>query len=427
MKIAFVTQPWDIIVPAFGGSTSIPIIAYQLAARLAKRHAVTLYGRQDARQPLMEQDDLGITYRRISLKKEDLLLKPFKFLDRIAGRRLANRPLFNAGFYYQGYARQIAQELGRSKYDIIHVYNFSQFAPIMRRYNPDSKIVLHMHCEWLTQLDAGQIAQRLEAVDLILGCSPHITGKIQARFPQYAARARTLFNGVDTRNFTGNTTPDKAAPRTILFSGRISPEKGIHVLLDAFTRIARTFPRVRLVLVGMAAAAPLRFIVGLSDEKPVQELQRFYTGEPYLAQLQRRIPPELQDRVFFAGFTPHAEVARYYRQADILVNPSLSEAFGMSLIEAMSAGLPVVATRAGGMVDIVVDGQTGFLVPPDDATALAQAVLALLQDDNLRRAMGQTGRERAVACFDWDIIAENLDAFYQTLAAPDGRPLYPVA
>lgn len=91
----------------------------------------------------------------------------------------------------------------------------------------------------------------------------------------------------------------------------------------------------------------------------------------------------------------------------------------MPIIEAMAMGVPVVATRCGGIPEIVVDGETGFLVERGDSTALAQAILRLLSDEDLRKSMGKAARKRAVELFAWEKIAANLLNYYKKIC--EGR------
>ena len=110
----------------------------------------------------------------------------------------------------------------------------------------------------------------------------------------------------------------------------------------------------------------------------------------------------------------HGDVARFYRSATLLVNPSLSEAFGMSVIEAMAGGLPVVTTRVGGMTEVVAGGNVGRLVPPNDADALAATLVELLADRDAHTAMRAAGPAHA-ARYDWDAVTATLAGHYARL------------
>jgi len=127
------------------------------------------------------------------------------------------------------------------------------------------------------------------------------------------------------------------------------------------------------------------------------------------------VPEHLKNRVNFLGGMGQSELVKHYRNTAVLVNPSYSESFGMSLVEAMACEKPVVATRAGGMVEIVGDGRAGRLVDRGDVPALADAIVGLLADDGLRARMGQAGRLDVIDRFSWPQVAKRLIAHYEAL------------
>ena len=377
-----------------------------------------MYGKREQDRPIVECDDEGIMYRRVSIDREEVLLKPVRLLDRLGAFRDSKRPFFASKAYFPWYAYQIARDLKEQQPDIIHIMNFSQYVPLMRRMHANAKFVLHMECEWLSQLDKSMISSRLEQIDLVIGCSDYITNKIRTRFPEHASRCQTVFNGVDLTQFTGKNgtgTVQQNGAKHLLFSGRISPEKGVHVLLDAFQQVAKQCPDTQLELLGAVGIVPMKFIVNLSDEDSVRSLARFYEGDDYLTQLKAKLSPDVSSKVSFAGFVPHSHLVDNYRRADVLINPSLSEAFGMSLVEAMAVGTPVVAAQVGGMVDIVEDGKTGLLVEPGNAEALAAGILSILSNPELGEAMGEAGQKRVRDLFTWEQVTKNLDYYYQNL------------
>ena len=422
MKIALVHQPIGTISPsALGGSIDIWI--YEVARRLARSYDVIVYAKKGRNQKKVEYNQ-GVHYRRISAPADEL----FAYLSIPADRLLAHakRPLFAFKLYYLTYAFKVAEELRAQKCDIVHLQNFSQFIPIIRAFNRKIKIVLHMHCEWLTQLERAMIERRLREVDLVIGCSEYITGKIRRCFPQFAKRCQTIYDGVDVNNFVGEKGSDveeKKGVKRLLFVGRVSPEKGLHVLLDAFQKVVDHYPQVHLKIVGplmrsaLSLARAYEFIIAVSDDPKISGLAPFYHGS-YFSHLKGKISLDMASRVSFTGFTPYAHLVNHYRDADILVNPSFSEAFGMSLIEAMACQVPVVATRVGGVTEIVENGKTGILVEPGDASALAEAILRLLSDEDLRKSMGKAARLRVVELFSWEQIVENLLRQYKNIC-PD--------
>ena len=410
MKIAFINQPWNrIALPIQSGS--IAIWTYEVARRLAPSFEVIVYGRRGEGDKETDRDK-GVEYRRIPIS-QDL------FLQRVARRLpvgVLKMPLrFDRAPYFMGYAVRVAMDLRKRKCDIVHVHNYSQFAPIIRRFNPGTRIVLHMHCEWLTQIDRRLIAGRLTAVDRVVGCSDYLTNTIRRGFPEFAERCHTVHNGVNVQHFSPADKPP-AAPgkgeQTILFVGRVSPEKGVHVLLEAFRRVLEDRPNTRLEIVGPLGAAPADFIVGSTDDPRVKELDPLYRGD-YVDSLRKALPDGMADKVSFVGSIPYFELLDRYRAADVFVFPSVwNEPFGLPVVEAMACGVPVVATRSGGIVEIVKDGETGYLVERGNAAELAGAIMKLLRDDARRLAMGKAARQRAVEMFTWERVAEELSHVY---------------
>jgi glycosyltransferase involved in cell wall biosynthesis len=116
------------------------------------------------------------------------------------------------------------------------------------------------------------------------------------------------------------------------------------------------------------------------------------------------------------GFVPHDELQQLYARAAIVACPSRREGFGVACLEAMAHGRPVVASAVGGLTDLVVDGETGLLVPPRDVVALRAALDRLLGDRDLRRRLGSAGRERARERFSWDAVTDATLAAYRMSA-----------
>jgi glycosyltransferase involved in cell wall biosynthesis len=112
-----------------------------------------------------------------------------------------------------------------------------------------------------------------------------------------------------------------------------------------------------------------------------------------------------------------AELIEHYYAGDIFVLPSIcNDSFGIPVVEAMASGSPVVASRSGGVVETVKDRDTGFIIEKNDPQQLAYTLLRLLEDDALREKMGRAGRERALAKFTWDIVADTMLTRYRSLS-----------
>jgi len=411
MKIAFVSQPLDVVTSP--PKNSLAIWTYEVARRLIPSHEVTIYAKGRFQKQVLNQE--GIEYRYIPIAFDKVILK---LLEKIPNLSNVKRPTFASSLYYLGYALQIANDLKKQKFDVVHIHNFSQFVPIIRALNPQIKIVLHMHCEWLTQLEHSLIEKRIKKSDLVIGCSDYITGKIHHLFPQFHKRCKTIYNGVDIEQFCPNdkfTEHSNNEHQKLLFIGRVSPEKGVHVLLEAFPNVVKLYPQAQLEIVGPNLLASKEFLVALSEEDEVANLAVFYGDRSYYSHLQDYLSPNIANQVSFIGFVPQSEVVNYYRDADVLINPSFSEAFGMSLVQAMATETPVVATRVGGMTEIVEDGITGKLVERGDASALAEAIIAILSDEDLKKSMGKTGRQQVIERFSWEKIANNTLLAYQNI------------
>jgi glycosyltransferase involved in cell wall biosynthesis len=398
VKVAFVSQPGFAVLPPAG---SIEIVTRQIARRLAERHDVTIYG--SAAPGLEDVTDELIRYRFVEHGRDGALTRVLRPLYRL---RAAEKGFFTSPMHQLVYWLRVAKDIRRSGCDVVHVANLTQGVPVIRRLNPGVRIVLHMHCEWLVQLDERLMDRRLRQTDVILGVSDHITDPIRRRFPQHADRCRTVYNGVDIPAAVERSGGDDV---TLLHVGRISPEKGHHVLVEALNEIVRAHPEIRLVLVGEESVVPAEWAVDISADPVVRGLRRFY-GRSYVEQVKELMTPELAARTAFLGRLSHEECARQYRGADLFVFPSFFESLGVPPIEAMAAGIPVVSSPVGGALESIVDGETGVFVPRGDAVALARAVAELIEDPARRAALGAAGRARAAEKFSWDSVAAEFEA-----------------
>ena len=182
---------------------------------------------------------------------------------------------------------------------------------------------------------------------------------------------------------------------TAVFAGRLVPEKGVDVLLRAFAQVAVAHPAGRLIVIG--------------DGPQRQALERL-TGTL-----------GLDDRVVFRGQMCHADTLAAVRNAWITCAPSLwEEPFGMSVAEAQMHGVAVVASRAGGLAEIVEDGATGYLVPPGDVPALAARLDEIFSTRDAARSMGLKGHAIAVERFSLDGFAGRFEAVYRDAIAAHG-------
>lgn len=199
-------------------------------------------------------------------------------------------------------------------------------------------------------------------------------------------RARLISPGVDTRRFAPAQT-EALRHTSILFVGRVehsSEWKGLHVLLEALPEVATAVPDVVLDVVG--------------------------SGDALDSMRARAEALGIGDRVVWHGSVAHEATASFYREAGVLVLPSLTEAesFGMTLVEAMACGCPVVGSRVGGIPFVVDEGVNGLLAPPGDRAALARACVEVLTTPELARRLGAAGRSAAVQQWDWSAKSEEI-------------------
>jgi glycosyltransferase involved in cell wall biosynthesis len=200
-----------------------------------------------------------------------------------------------------------------------------------------------------------------------------------------------VFNGTDLRRFSpapgGNDRIDPRFGRHMIFACRqLFPRKGIRFLIEAAARLKPQYPDLKVVVAG-------------------DGFER-----PELIQLAENLG--IANDVTFLGWVANTELPPYYRAAAVSVIPSLEEGFGIPAAEAMGCEIPVVASDAGGLPEVVQHGVTGLVVPRGDAGALAEAIGSLLADPERRAAMGRAGRERALRLFDWDRTAEQFERLY---------------
>jgi glycosyltransferase involved in cell wall biosynthesis len=122
-------------------------------------------------------------------------------------------------------------------------------------------------------------------------------------------------------------------------------------------------------------------------------------------------------RVRLTGAVPHSDLPTWYRSADVMVTAPWYEPFGLTPLEAMACGVPVIGTAVGGLTDTIVDGRTGDLVPPHDPRALGQALRRLLDDPVRRLAYATAGLDRARQLYSWQVTADRLIDVYAAVAA----------
>ena len=198
-------------------------------------------------------------------------------------------------------------------------------------------------------------------------------------------KIRIVPNPIDTELFKPSLNRDN---NTLIWTGRMVPEKGLLYLLKALDIVVHKdgYEQVRLLMIGDGSQRPL-----------ILKLIRKYN---------------LESNVVLLGFLPRRKVAEHLSKASIFLFPSIREGMPISLLEALSSGLPVVGTRISGVRDLVIHGYNGLLVPPKNSRALATAISYLLENEDLRNRMSKNARKYIVANFDYQRVLPQLEQLY---------------
>ena len=434
-KVAFVSQPRDAVAASDAQTGSVTIVMWELAKRVARHHEVVVFAPRAPGQSTEEVSRPGLRIRRIPLA-----LRSFhKAMDLGTGALNLRTPYFASNLFFREYALSVARWLRHERPDIIHVQNSTQFLPLFHRAAPKARLFLHVHDEFLSLLPENVVRPRLEDVSAVVTCSNFVTHRLQSQLPYLAGRIHTVGNGADTKYFEATERSSEPGKFRILFVGRVSPEKGIHTLAAAFTRLANADEGVELDVVGPPGLLPFNQIRLLSGDPQVAGLKSFYGSglwdrldkqllharSSYSSGIEASIPEPLRERVHFRGQLSRGTLKSVYQRAHVLVMPSVCmEPFGLPLAEAMATGLPCIASRTGGIPDIVTDNITGLLVERGDVKALTNALRRLSLDSDARERMGREARRRAEEHFDWSVPAARLESLYrQQWEAPMGESI----
>lgn len=268
--------------------------------------------------------------------------------------------------------------------------------PVIITAHHDTHVWGRLHHRVLERLTAG-------LSDRVVACSLAVKQYVEERYGLPPGKVVTLRNAIVVPALRADDAARArlradlgAGPgdRLIGTLGRLEePKKGLSVFLRAASLVTRRCRTARFVLVGEGPAR--------------RELERLAASEG------------VADRTVFAG--ERRDVADLLSAFDLFVQPSRWEGFGLTVLEAMAAGRPVVASRVGGIPEIVRDGRDGFLVPPDDPARLADGIVKMLNDPDLATRLGRSGRERVEASFGIDGLVRDTVALYHELLQAKGE------
>lgn len=296
-------------------------------------------------------------------------------------------------------APRIREMLGNETFDVVHIHEpLAPFVPLCvlslsRSVNVGTFHAYHGSNRWYRFIRPflvpafkrlhGRIAVSTAALEMV------------NRF--FPAEYQVIPNGIDLDHFASAAQPVEEfadGKRNIVFVGRLEKRKGLRTLVEAYARLKWDFPDTRLIIVGPGRIGPgIKRFIKKNDVKDV----------------------------VFTGAVSYDDLPRYYHSADIFSAPNTGkESFGIVLIEAMAAGKPIVASDIEGFRCVMTHGRQGFLVPPRDSRALADALTVLLRNPGLRERMGERGRAD-VEEYDWKRVAARVVEYYHVLLDRYGK------
>ncbi len=289
--------------------------------------------------------------------------------------------------------------LRKEQFDVIHLHEpMAPILPLCVLEFSDSVNVGTFHASYARQhlyrITHPIIKRWQQRLHGNIAVSPAARRYVNNTFP---GDYEIIPNGIDFKHFSTNVAPMpqyQDGKINILFVGRLEKRKGLRYLLEAYGKLKWDLPNIRLIVVGPG--------------NPDKESYRVMSSQ------------NLQD-VEFVGLVSYDDLPRYYASADIFCSPATgAESFGIVLLEAMSAGKPVVASDIEGFRGVMTHGEQGLLVPKKDSNALAEALGMLARDPELRRKLGGNGNRLAEE-YRWEVVAGRVEAYYNTcLKAANG-------
>lgn len=256
------------------------------------------------------------------------------------------------------------------------------------------------HSGWVS----GRLSRQVHAIeswlvhdsDSLITCSTSMSDEITELFGPGLAEIRVIRNGIDVSAWPFAERRPRTGPPHLVYIGRLEYEKGIHDLIAALPRIRRSHPGARLTIAG--------------------------TGTQFDFLVEQTRKHRVVRAVTFAGHLDHEQLVHLLHDADVAVLPSHYEPFGIVALEAAATGVPVVATRVGGLGEAVIDGETGVACAPRDIAGLTAAVRKVLDDPAAAQRMAVAARERLTADFDWHTVAEETAQVYLAAKRREREP-----
>ncbi len=314
----------------------------------------------------------------------------------------------------------------RQRPDVLHFHNWATYPAakaLGERFGIPGFGTVHFISEpierWWGQTPDPEIVEQerrmFAEAKALVAVSHSLRSVVRSAYALNGASFGVVHNGLDPTPFASlagrgadrerlRRAVAAADEKLVLFAGRLNLQKGVPALLASAARVLEEYPRARYLMVGEPDSRDF----GATLERTLDEL------------------PVLRRRVTWMGKLPRRQLAALYQVADLAVVPSIYEPFGYAAIEAMAAAVPLVASRVGGLAEIVEDGVSGLLVPVEeppsaahtvDVDALAAAQLELLRDAGRAQEVGRAARRRAIQDFSVErMVASTTEAYLDAVA-----------
>jgi glycosyltransferase involved in cell wall biosynthesis len=398
MRIALLSREYPPQTGWGGIGTYVYFVSHALAAA---GHAVQVISRSDRSEEYTHSDG-PVTVHRIRERKPCGLLGDWL---------CALLPL--SDWAYSRRAAQKAWELHeRQPLDIIEAPEYRAEAYHLVRHNPAPVVVkTHTPTFMLEQLNGmprsfrEDTVKRMEAstarrAQALASPSRNLAGLLAKAWGLNGQAIRILPYPIDIARLSAQ--PWTAHPPTVLFVGRFEPRKGVHVLVEAVPQVIARVSQARFVFVGGHA-------------------ENAAGAKPFMKRLLERLDAlGCRDRVTFVAWQKPDALLEFYRKAWVVAIPSLYDNYPNVCLEAMASARPVVGSRVGGIPEMVEDGKCGFLVPPGDCGALAQALANVLAHSDTAKALGQAARRFVEERLSPVRIAQETAAFYEEVIQRQG-------
>ena len=379
-KVAIIT-PGSFPIPS-PQSSSVETVIDKQTRTLQNRVDFTILGKKSIDLPSLEKRG-DLSYRRVKYRS------------------------------WKRYLHRLIEILSSLNPDIIQVENRPKYVPILHEKFPNIPILLSLHSTMFIS------NSRISKEDLITSIGLTKKVIVNSHFLENylmdktgCQRSKLIVNhlGVDTNQFQAKWLPSRSYninvfkrklgiedKKILLFVGRLRKIKGVDKMIHALPTILRNEPNTVLIIAGSAF---------YGSDKVTRYVNLLY-----------KLAQKYSEHIKFIPFIPHENIHQWFEIADIVLVPSIGkEAFGLVNVEAMACGVPVIATNIGGMPEIIEHGKTGYLINPSKIeTEIAEYVLQLFFDVNMRQEMGVNSFKRVEEHFTWEKSSQRLLSVYRSV------------